>query len=203
MLSTFIQGFLISAGLIIAIGAQNVYVLKQGIKREFVFPVAFTCFLCDVVLMMLGVFGLGTLIAGSPMFTKIAAWGGAAFLFWYGARSFNAALKPQAMDLEASKIRPKSLKRAVLITLALSLLNPHVYLDTIVLVGSIAAQYAEDLRPFFGLGAIAASFVWFFSLAYGATLFTPFFKNPKAWQVLDIFTGCIMWGIAGILLFTS
>jgi len=132
-----LQGFGLGGGLIIAIGAQNAYVLRQGLKREHVFAVATVCFLCDMSLIAVGVAGFGGLVAAFPAFTAIAAWGGAAFLGWYGLRSFRAALNPEVLTTDAA---PAASNRSAAVTtaLALSLLNPHVYLDTVVLIGSVA-----------------------------------------------------------------
>lgn len=193
------QGFLLGGGLIIAIGAQNAYVLRQGLRRRHVFAVATVCFLCDVTLIAVGVAGFGGLVAAFPALTAAAAWGGAAFLGWYGLRSFRAALRPGVLSADAAPAASGA-RAAVSTALALSLLNPHVYLDTVVLIGSVAGQYPEGARAAFGVGAVLASLVWFYGLGYGAAVLTPLFRRPGAWRALDIGIGVIMWAIAAALI---
>ena len=183
----------------IAIGAQNAHVLRQGIKREYVFLVAAMCTTTDTILITLGVAGFGTIIAQFPLLTSIAAWGGAGFLTFYGFTSFRAALRSRALKVDQpldGQNPSQNLKSIILLTLAVSLLNPHVYLDTFVLIGGIAAQYPAAERVFFALGACAASLIWFFGLAYGARLLEPLFRKPAAWCVLDVLIGIVMWTIA-------
>ncbi len=198
MALAFIQGLGLGAGLIIAIGAQNAFVLRQGLRRQGVFLTALVCTLCDVLLIALGVAGLGSLISSQPILTAIAAWGGALFLFVYGLRAFLSALKPGRLEAEATP-SPASPRNIVLTTLAVSLLNPHVYLDTVVLLGSIGGQFAGASRLSFGLGAATASSLWFFGLAYGAQRLGPLFRRPLAWRVLDVLIALVMWGIAASL----
>jgi L-lysine exporter family protein LysE/ArgO len=154
--------------------------------------VVLVCALSDAVLVAAGVTGFGVLAEAVPGLERIMRYGGAAFLLVYGARSFWAAWRGGAA-LEAGE-GAGSLRRAVLTCLALTWLNPHVYLDTVVLLGSISAQYAD--RFAFGLGAVTASFVFFFALGYGARLLAPLFQRPASWQVLDAGVGCVMWAIA-------
>lgn len=196
-----LQGFGVGAGLIVAIGAQNAFVLKQGLKRQHLFITAIICTLIDAVLISLGVAGFGTLVASHPLLLTVAKWGGVAFLLFYGLLSFRAVFSRQMLDTKTVTQSGSTVKKTILVLLALSLLNPHVYLDTFVLIGSIAAQHPADERAFFAIGAICASFVWFFSISYGARLLDPFFKSERAWQVLDIIIGVIMWGIAATLAF--
>ena len=198
-LHTYLAGIALSAGLIIAIGAQNAHVLRQGLKREYVFLVAVICSTTDILLITLGTLGFGTLIGSFPLLTKFAAWAGAGFLLIYGFLAFRSARQPHSLKVEhlpQGQSPPQSLKAIILLTLAVSLLNPHVYLDTIVLIGGIAAQYPASQRIFFALGAGTASVVWFFGLAYGARLLAPLFRKPIAWRILDFLIGIIMWGIA-------
>lgn len=190
-----LQGFGLGAGLIIAIGAQNAFVLRQGLVRRHVFATAGVCAACDVALILLGVAGLGTLISEVWVLAEIARWGGSAFLLFYGALSFRSSLRPGR--LEADRDTPSGdLRAAALTALALSLLNPHVYLDTVVLVGSVGAQHPAEERAAFALGASAASVGWFFGLAYGAAWLAPLFRRPAAWRLLDALVGCVMWAIA-------
>lgn len=193
-------GFALGGSLIIPIGPQNAFVLRQGLRRRHVFAVAALCATIDATLILLGAGGFGRVIGAHPAITSLAAWAGVLFLAFYGARSFRAALHPGVLDSGDVEAEAGSSLGAVLMaTLAVSLLNPHVYLDTVVLLGSVAAQYPADVRLFFALGAMSASAVWFFSLAYGARLLAPLFARPVAWRVLDVLVGCVMWWIAGAL----
>lgn len=195
----FLRGLGLGAGLIIAIGAQNAFVLRQGLRREHRFPVALICTLCDAALIALGAAGFGSLIAHNPLWIRLAAWAGALFLFFYGARAFRSAWKPTGLD--TAEAPPASVGTVLVTLLALSLLNPHVYLDTVVLVGGLSAQYPPHPRVFFALGAMTASLLWFFSLAFGASALAPLFRRPLAWRILDTVIGLVMWSIAlGLLL---
>jgi L-lysine exporter family protein LysE/ArgO len=198
----FAQGFLTCAALIIAIGAQNAFVLRQGIRREHVFTVAAICSLSDALLVSIGVAGLGRWIQDSPTLLQVARIGGAAFLFAYGALAAKRALSRAAHGLSANDAagQPVSWKRAVLACLAFTYLNPHCYLDTVVLMGSLSAQFGGERRWAFAAGAVSASFVWFFSLAYGARLLAPLFVKPVAWRVLDACIAAVMWLIAALLI---
>jgi len=193
--ASLMQGFGTGASLIIAIGAQNAFVLKQGILKNHVFITSLMCSLLDALLISLGVGGFGAILATNPYLLAIARWGGAFFLAYYGVRSFRAVFKSESLKIEAHLERP-DLKATLVTVLALSLLNPHVYLDTVVLLGSIGAQFSSDMRIFFTGGAILASFTWFFSLGYGARYLAPLFRKPLSWKILDFFIGCIMWAIA-------
>lgn len=199
-LSALLAGAALGASLIIAIGAQNAFVLRQGIARDHVLAVVATCVACDWALIMLGGVGFGALVKTFPAVTAVAAWGGAAFLLLYGALSFRAALRPGSLEREhGNHTMLPSTKAAIGATLAVSLLNPHVYLDTVVLLGGVAAQYAGGLRVAFIVGACAASLVWFAGLGFGARLLTPLFERPVTWRVLDVAIGVIMWWIAAAL----
>lgn len=201
MFAPYLQGVAVGGSLIIAIGAQNAFVLKQGLKRAHVFAVVAICIACDWVLIALGAAGFGTLVAMFPKVTAIAAWGGAAFLFFYGALSFRSAMTDQTLDAEKgdSTVALATVGAVIATTLAISLLNPHVYLDTVVLLGSLAAQHPAPERAWFTLGAMTASFIWFVGLGYGARLLAPLFSRPVAWRVLDLLIGVVMWSIAGSL----
>lgn len=196
-LTAALAGAALGASLIIAIGAQNAFVLRQGLRREHVFAVVSICAFVDAALIMVGVAGFGSLIARFPQAVEIAAWGGAAFLTAYGALAFRTALRPKTLyaDEDAAPFTGR-LWPVVAATLAVSLLNPHVYLDTVVLLGSVAAQYPSAERASFAIGAMAASFAWFFSLGFGARLLAPLFERPVAWRVLDAVIGVIMLSIA-------
>jgi L-lysine exporter family protein LysE/ArgO len=194
----FLKGMFLGASLIIAIGLQNAFILRQGIKRVHVLPAVLTASIIDVLLIGAGVLGFGYLIEQHPELIKWVTWGGAAFLFVYGAKSFYSALKPNQMDGNSAKGMTKegSAKEIILIIVGISLLNPHVYLDTVVLIGGLSASYGEIGKYYFGGGAMIASFIWFFALGYGARLLKPLFAKPKSWQILDILIGITMWGIA-------
>lgn len=194
MLVQFAQGFGMGGGLIVAIGAQNAYVLSQAVKRNFLLIIPLICIVCDAVLIAAGVSGVGTFVASSPQLTGLATWGGAAFLFWYGARALRSALK--GGHLEANQAAAPTLKAAVAATLAVTLLNPHVYLDTVILLGSVSGQYDQSGRVLFAAGAITASILWFFSLSFGGRMLAPLFKRPLAWRVLDGLVCGVMWTIA-------
>lgn len=195
-LSAYIAGLALGGGLIIAIGAQNAFVLRQGIRRDHVFAVAGTCVLTDWTLIAAGALGFGALVERFPSVTSIAAWGGAAFLLFYGARSFLSAIRPDVLGPAEKTGVTQGSAAIVTATLAVSLLNPHVYLDTVVLIGGIAAQYEGFARLAFTLGAYTASAAWFFALAYGASALAPVLSRPQAWRALDASIGVIMWWIA-------
>ncbi len=202
-LISLLQGFGLGAGLIIAIGAQNAFVLRQGLKRQHLFVTASISTLCDAILILLGVGGLGAVIASIPALTIIATWGGALFLLFFGLRSFRSAMVKSALDAGKASAQPVHPGGAILAVLAFSLLNPHVYLDTVVLVGSVGAHYQANERVSFALGAMLASCTWFFGLAYGAAWLAPLFQRPLAWRILDSIVGCIMWTIAASLIWTA
>lgn len=200
----FAQGFGLGAGLIIAIGAQNAYVLRQGLKHEHHFPIATVCFIVDAVLITLGGAGVGTLVASNPLLSTVAAIFGAVFLFAYGVLAFRRAWKGETLKTENGEI-PKAgltLKAAILTALGFSLLNPHVYLDTVVLLGGISGQYVWDQRVWFLTGAVTASAAWFYALAFAATKLAPLFRTPITWKILDGLIGAVMWGIAWGLITT-
>lgn len=200
---SLVQGFGLGASLIIAIGAQNAFVLRQGLKRQYVFVIAALCSLCDAILILLGVGGLGAIITALPLLTLVTTWGGVIFLLVYGFRSFKAAMQSSKLDTHAASEEPARLREVVAAVLAFSLLNPHAFLDTVVLIGSVGSHYPSVGRLFFALGAMLASLTWFFSLAYGARWLAPLFRSPRAWKVLDCFVGCVMWGIAASLVWST
>jgi L-lysine exporter family protein LysE/ArgO len=175
-LISLLQGFRLGAGFIIAIGAQNAFVLRQGLKRRHLFVTASISTLCDAILILLGVGGLGALIASVPVLTVIATWGGALFLLFFGLRSFRSAL-----DADKASTQPVSPGGTIFAVLAFSLLNPHVYLDTVVLVGSVVAHHQANERVSFAIGAMLASCTCCFSFAYGTGWLAPLFRRPQAW----------------------
>lgn len=198
MLSAALSGFALAAALIVAIGSQNAHVLRMGLLCQHVGKTVLVCILCDVVLIAIGVAGMGTLIEQHSLLLDAVRWGGAAFLFWYGLRAWRAAFS--AASLQLGKEAPHySASTALLTVLALTLLNPHVYLDTVVLLGSIGAQQAGDGKLWFAIGATLASILWFSLLGYGARLLAPLFARPRSWQLLDALVGSVMWMLTASL----
>lgn len=197
MLTSFLPGFALSLTLILAIGAQNAFVLRQGLRREHVFWVCLTCGVTDALLIIAGVAGFGALSTALPWFETLMRYGGAAFLLWYGFLNARSAWRGGAA-LEAATTGGQSLRATILTLLALTVLNPHVYLDTVVLIGSISAQYPDRLA--FGAGATSASIVFFFALGYGARLLSPLFAKPVSWRILDTIIALTMWSIAAKLI---
>ena len=190
MLAPALSGFALGASLIIAIGAQNAFILRQGLIRSHVFILCFICALSDAVLIAAGVGGLGSLIAAAPVLISAVTLGGAIFLATYAFMAFRRAAHPGSMA--AGKPEAMPLAVAVSACLAFTFLNPHVYLDTVVLLGGLSARYEGWARLAYGLGAAIASFVWFFGLGYGARLLEPLFARPAAWRVLDVIIGVVM-----------
>ncbi|MBC7480293.1 MAG: amino acid transporter [Pseudorhodobacter sp.] len=197
MLQALTQGFLTSLSLILAIGAQNAFVLRQGIRREHVAAVVLVCAASDAVLIAAGVAGFGAVTAALPWLAGAMRWLGVAFLLVYGALRFRAALQGgEALRPAAGGAVP--LGQVVATCLLLTWANPHVYLDTMVLLGSISTHYAP-MQAWFGVGAAAASFVFFAALGFGARLLAPVFVRPAAWVVLEVVVGLTMWAIAAVL----
>ncbi|GAB5449617.1 LysE/ArgO family amino acid transporter [Gymnodinialimonas sp.] len=193
-MDAFLTGFGISLSLILAIGAQNAFVLKQGLLRQHVGVIVAICIFVDAVLIAVGVASIGWIASEASWITDVLLYGGAAFLVFYGAKSFYAAFSGTGA-LQAAGEKVQSWQAAVATCLAVTLLNPHIYLDTLVLVGSVSAQYPGQ-GVVFWCGATTASALFFALLGFGARLLAPFFARPRAWQVLDIFVGCVMWSIA-------
>jgi len=194
--SAFLTGLGLGASLIIAIGAQNAFVLRQGLLRRFAFAVAATCVVVDWTLIALGAAGFGALVERFPPLMAVAAWGGAAFLAVHGTLAFRSAAHPGALRATAQTGGGQRLLGVLGAALAVSLLNPHVYLDTVVLLGSVASRYPGEQRVAFVMGACLASALWFFGLALGARLLAPLFQRESAWRVLDVAIGVIMFWIA-------
>lgn len=187
-------GFAVGLSLIVAIGAQNAYVLRQGLRREHVAAVVAVCALADAVLIFAGVAGIGVLVEQAPTAIEVVRWLGVAFLTTYGVMSLWSARRPEA--LRAATATPASRRSVIVRAAALTWLNPHVYLDTVLLLGSIAATHGSTGRWWFGAGAIAASLVWFASLGYGARRAHRLLTSPRAWQVLEVLIGLTMLAIA-------
>ena len=197
MFLPFFQGMSTGGSLIVAIGAQNAFVLSQSVRRNHHFLAALICMAADVLLISCGVSGVGTAMAANATLQSTAAWGGAAFLCWYGFGSFRSALRPSALVTDRDTAR--SLRFVIITTLAVTFLNPHFYLDTLILLGSISAQYPEPVRSMFGMGAMTASVIWFALLSLGGQALAPVFARPAAWRVLDTVVGTVMLGLAAML----
>ncbi|AVS92838.1 amino acid transporter [Paracidovorax avenae] len=206
--TSFLQGLGTGAGLIIAIGAQNVHVLRTGLQRRHVALTAWTCIAVDAVAIACGVAGMGLLIQGQPLLIGAARWGGAAFLAWYGLAAARRALRGGARVADGAgqdgigPARRTDTRQALAAVLAVSLLNPHMYLDTVVLLGAMGGQRPAPERAAFAAGAIAASTAWFLSLGFGARLLSPWFARPSAWRALDAFVAAVMLSLAAFLAFT-
>ena len=196
MLTSALAGFLASAVLIIAIGAQNAFVLRQGLRREHVLLVVLTCALSDLLLILAGIGGLGAVVTARPAAVTVIRWVGAAFLLGYAVLAARRAWRPAALN--PAERAPATLRATLLTCLALTYLNPHVYLDTVLLLGSVAQRHPH--RWLFGLGAAAASLVWFTALGAGAHRLAPLLARPAAWRVLDALIAVVMLAVAATLL---
>ena len=194
MLVAATAGFLLGLSLIVAIGAQNAFILRQGLRREHVLPLVLTCAISDAVLIALGVAGFATVLSRLDWLEPVMRFGGAAFLIVYALRGLYSAWAG-GNSLRAGETSATSLRTALLTCIAFTWLNPHVYLDTVVLLGSISTRYA-GYETAFALGAMIASFVFFFSLGYGARLLAPLFARPVAWRILDGIIALVMAAIA-------
>jgi len=195
----FFQALLLSLGLIVAIGAQNAFVLRQGLRREHVGSVVTFCAVADAVLIAAGVLGMAQALGDRPGLARALAVAGAVFLAMYGWQALRRARQPQPL-LAAQGGEALGRGAALAQAAAFTLLNPHVYLDTVLLVGSIGAQQPAGLRGWFVAGASTASLLWFGALGFGARWLAPWFARPRAWQVLDGLIGVTMWVLAGLLL---
>ena len=196
--SVFLQGLALSLGLIVAIGAQNAFVLRQGLRREHVASVVVFCAISDALLIAAGVLGMGQALGERPMLAHALALAGAVFLAVYGWKALNRALHQNGL-LANEEGHGLTWVAAMAQAAAFTLLNPHVYLDTVLLVGSIGAQQPMGLQAWFVAGASSASLLWFSALGFGARWLAPLFAQPRAWQVLDILIGLTMWVLSGML----
>jgi L-lysine exporter family protein LysE/ArgO len=194
MFASAASGFLLGGSLIVAIGAQNAFVIRQGALNAHVFWIFLFCGVSDTLLIWAGVFGLGALIKLVPLFIPVLTYGGAAFLIWYGVKALIRALNPLGMN--ANNEAAGSLRAALAACAAFTLLNPHVYLDTVVLVGSIANARPEGEQVPFAAGASLASLTWFFALGYGAKALGPWLVRPKVWRVIDFVIAAVMFLLA-------
>jgi len=187
----FLKGFIVTFSLIVAIGAQNAYILKLGLLKQYVAVAVTLCILFDTLLISAGVFGLGFFIQGNQTLINIIAVIGILFLTFYAFLSFKSAFKNESLEIDGkNKINP--LKQVITMLLVFTFLNPHTYLDTVLLIGGIGANIENDFKIFFLLGAISGSATWFILLGFGARLLIPLFKKPITWKILDISIGIIM-----------
>ncbi|MBI1686930.1 LysE/ArgO family amino acid transporter [Caulobacter hibisci] len=196
-LPAFTKGFALSAGLIVAIGAQNMFVLRQGLKREHVWPIVLFCAAADATLIVAGVRGLGGVLALVPGLSLVLGLGGAAFLAWYGISALRRAARPSVLVVEQQA--GLTLGAALAGSAAFTFLNPHVYIDTVMLMGAVGASLPAIERPLFMAGAALASLVWFSSLGFGARFLAPLFARPAAWRALDLGIGLTMLALAASL----
>ena len=198
MFTSFIQGFGTGGGLIVAVGAQNAFVLSQGVRRNHHFIIALICIVCDAVFISAGVAGFGTAVSTNPTLSQVVSWGGAGFLFVYGVGALRSALRGGGMELSDRTVL--TLKAAIIATLAVTLLNPHFYLDTVILLGSVSSQFHGESRLYFWVGAVSASTLWFISLSLGGQMLAPLFKKQISWRILDTVVCATMWTIAVFLI---
>ncbi len=194
IIAPFIQGFGTSGGLIVAIGAQNAFVLSQSVCGNHRLMIALICILCDAVFITAGIAGFGASASATPALSQWVTWGGAGFLFVYGCRSLRSAL--QGGSLETSDRAIRSLGAAIVSTLAVTLLNPHFYLDTLILLGGISSRFHGENRFMFWAGAVCASTLWFICLSLGGQMLAPFFRKQISWRILDTVVCATMWMIA-------
>ena len=196
MFSAFITGFFLGLSLIVAIGAQNAFVLRQGILRQHVFYIALFCSISDALLIILGVAGISYFLNDFiNEYSKIIFGLAALWLLFYGLLRLNSVFKANSKII-SSNIKTSSLLNSLSIAAIFTFANPHVYLDTMILIGSIAQQFTDLSRVYFAFGACIASFIWFFGIAYGAKLLTPIMQTPRHWRILDAFIASIMFIIA-------
>lgn len=193
MWQSYFNGLLIAAGLIMAIGTQNAFVLAQGLRREHHVPVAMLCVVCDAILVAAGVFGLANVLAHNPTLLAVARWGGVIFLTWYGLQALRRACSRQSLEHSAAA-GTRSRRTVLLSALAVTLLNPHVYLDTVLLIGSLGAQ--QCVPGAYVAGAASASLLWFSALAIGAAWLAPWLARPATWRMLDVMIAVMMFSVA-------
>jgi L-lysine exporter family protein LysE/ArgO len=200
MVSVFLKGFAAGGSLIAAIGAQNAFILSQGIKKNRIVLIPLICCICDLIFITLGIYLSSKIVSASVFLEKTISVLGCCFLFFYGLNSFISSLKKRKIDLEFQK--EESIKKIIIATLGVTLLNPHFYLDTVFLLGSISSSVESSGKFFFGTGAVSASILWFFSLSLCASFLSPIFRNEISWKILDALVGITMWAI-GYSLFLS
>jgi L-lysine exporter family protein LysE/ArgO len=198
--SAFVHGFAINIALIMTLGAQNIFILRQSLSRRHVTTTASVCLVVDIGLIAMGVVGLGGLIATRPWISSAGTWGGAVFLLVYALGTLRMALRPQAVPVSAA---PAGQRRRICVAgkaLAVSALNPQAYLDSVIVMGGLAASLAPTHRVGLCLGAISASAIWFFGFGYGARFAAPWFRQAATWRALSVISaGCLLWIAAGLV----
>ncbi|PWC15628.1 arginine exporter ArgO [Brenneria roseae subsp. americana] len=195
MFAVFLQGFALGAAMILPLGPQNAFVMNQGIRRQYHLMIALLCALSDVVLICAGIFGGSALLSQSSLLMTSVTWGGVAFLLWYGWGALKTAFS-RDLTLAGAEIMQQSRWRIIVTMLAVTWLNPHVYLDTFVVLGSVGSQFSEGARGWFAIGTITASFIWFFALALLAAWLAPWLNTPRSQRIINLFVGIVMWAIA-------
>ncbi|MDE8752951.1 arginine exporter ArgO [Pectobacterium polaris] len=195
MWTVYLQGVLLGAAMILPLGPQNAFVMNQGIRRQYHLMVALLCALSDMVLIAAGIFGGSALLSQSSLLLGAVTWGGVAFLLWFGWGAMKTAFSKNIV-LASAEVMKQSRWRIIATMLAVTWLNPHVYLDTFVVLGSLGSQFADDARSWFALGTMTASFTWFFALALLASWLAPWLNTPRVQRVINFFVGVVMWGIA-------
>ncbi len=195
MLSYYFQGVALGAAMILPLGPQNAFVMNQGIRRQYPLMVAGLCALSDLILICAGIFGGSAVLMQSPWLMALVTWGGVAFLLWYGFGALKTAFSQQ-LELANAEVLKQGRWRIIVTMLAVTWLNPHVYLDTFVVLGSLGGQLAAEPKRWFALGTISASFIWFFGLALLAAWLAPRLRTAKAQRIINVVVGVIMWFIA-------
>ncbi|KFF71521.1 arginine exporter ArgO [Pectobacterium brasiliense] len=195
MWAVYLQGVLLGAAMILPLGPQNAFVMNQGIRRQYHLMVALLCAVSDMVLIAAGIFGGSALLSQSSLLLGAVTWGGVAFLLWFGWGAMKTAFSKN-IALASAEVMKQSRWRIIATMLAVTWLNPHVYLDTFVVLGSLGSQFADDARSWFALGTMTASFTWFFALALLASWLAPWLNTPRVQRVINFFVGVVMWGIA-------
>lgn len=195
VLSYYFQGLALGAAMILPLGPQNAFVMNQGIRRQYPLMVAGLCALSDLILICAGIFGGSAVLMQSPWLMALVTWGGVAFLLWYGFGALKTAFSQQ-LELANAEVLKQGRWRIIATMLAVTWLNPHVYLDTFVVLGSLGGQLAAEPKRWFALGTISASFIWFFGLALLAAWLAPRLRTAKAQRIINVVVGVIMWFIA-------
>ena len=198
MLLAFISGFFISISLILALGPQNVFVMRQGLLRSHVFASCLVCSISDALLIAAGVLGVGLFLSEMEGMAVWMSIGASVFLIFYGCLRIKSALNPKGLEIDEAE--SQDLWQTILAGMAFTYLNPHVYVDTLLLIGGASSNYVGDEKLMFGIGAATASFVFFFSLGYGAKSLSPILNNPESWKIIDLFIAGVMFTVAGILI---
>ncbi|MBJ3814181.1 arginine exporter ArgO [Shimwellia pseudoproteus] len=195
MLSYYFQGLALGSAMILPLGPQNAFVMNQGIRRQYHIMIAALCSVSDLLLICAGIFGGSAILMQSPLLLALVTWGGVLFLLWYGWGALRTAASPDP-ELASAEVMRQGRWRIIATMLAVTWLNPHVYLDTFVVLGSLGGQLAEEPRRWFALGTVSASFIWFFGLALLAAWLAPRLRTARAQRIINGLVGVVMWVIA-------